>query len=351
MLRAWKEGPLRRDHHAILSIDLEIAVCERCAALHVPGPAAGNRRPDRGDRDRQAADAGRRATRARLRADAGRGRQSLVGAGRLTDKIRRANLAKGGNARHCLRPSRSSSSATLTRRAGEAARRGNPMAELRHEVLAAGGEGRQIRSVDGPPNAGGRGMEPGDRAQHPRLRHFRLPCVHQLDGFGLHHRQGNRDHPRTAGNGDESEIYPLLIEPTPEGRARASPRQQPSPARRQAVLRVIRWRTQPAHGEAADEIAGCEDRRQERGGAERSKPPRQRRAHSRANRDRPRRRIGQRALRSGRSAACPKPSTSGWSGATRSSRASTKPGATKRPTSSRSSPRAARASRLWSTNG
>ena len=51
------------------------------------------------------------------------------------------------------------------------------------------------------------------------------------------------------------------------------------------------------------------------------------------------------------SAACPRLSTSAWSGATRSLSASTKPGATKTPTSSRSSPRAARASRRWSTNG
>ncbi len=37
MLRAWKEGPLRREFRGrILSIDLEIA--EQCAALHVPDP-------------------------------------------------------------------------------------------------------------------------------------------------------------------------------------------------------------------------------------------------------------------------------------------------------------------------
>jgi predicted nucleic acid-binding protein len=36
-LRAWKEGPLRREFRGrILSVDLEIA--ERCAALHVPDP-------------------------------------------------------------------------------------------------------------------------------------------------------------------------------------------------------------------------------------------------------------------------------------------------------------------------
>ncbi len=35
MLRAWKEGPLRREFRGrILSVDLEIA--EQCAALHVP---------------------------------------------------------------------------------------------------------------------------------------------------------------------------------------------------------------------------------------------------------------------------------------------------------------------------
>lgn len=37
MLRAWKEGPLRREFRGrILSVDLEIA--EQCAALHVPDP-------------------------------------------------------------------------------------------------------------------------------------------------------------------------------------------------------------------------------------------------------------------------------------------------------------------------
>lgn len=37
MLRAWKDGPLRREFHGrILDVDLEI--CERCAALHVPDP-------------------------------------------------------------------------------------------------------------------------------------------------------------------------------------------------------------------------------------------------------------------------------------------------------------------------
>jgi toxin FitB len=37
MLRAWKDGPLRREFYGrILDVDLEI--CERCAALHVPDP-------------------------------------------------------------------------------------------------------------------------------------------------------------------------------------------------------------------------------------------------------------------------------------------------------------------------
>jgi predicted nucleic acid-binding protein len=37
MLRAWRDGPLRREFHGrILDVDLE--VCERCAALHVPDP-------------------------------------------------------------------------------------------------------------------------------------------------------------------------------------------------------------------------------------------------------------------------------------------------------------------------
>src|SRR5208283_2769294 len=86
VIRAWKEGPLETGFRGrFVNVDLEIA--ERCAARS--RSAAGNRRPDRGDRYRQTAHAGD-AQRARLRGDAGRGRQSLVGAGRLTDRIHRA---------------------------------------------------------------------------------------------------------------------------------------------------------------------------------------------------------------------------------------------------------------------
>ena len=37
MLRAWKDGPLRREFQGrILDVDLEVS--ERCASLHVPDP-------------------------------------------------------------------------------------------------------------------------------------------------------------------------------------------------------------------------------------------------------------------------------------------------------------------------
>ena len=37
MIRAWKDGPLRSELQGrVLDVDLEI--CERCAALHVPDP-------------------------------------------------------------------------------------------------------------------------------------------------------------------------------------------------------------------------------------------------------------------------------------------------------------------------
>jgi predicted nucleic acid-binding protein len=37
MLRAWKDGPLRREFRGRI-LDVDLAVCERCAALHVPDP-------------------------------------------------------------------------------------------------------------------------------------------------------------------------------------------------------------------------------------------------------------------------------------------------------------------------
>ncbi len=37
MLRAWKDGLLRREFRGRI-LDVDLAVCERCAALHVPDP-------------------------------------------------------------------------------------------------------------------------------------------------------------------------------------------------------------------------------------------------------------------------------------------------------------------------
>jgi toxin FitB len=37
MLRAWKDGPLERHFHGRI-LGLDLAICERCAALHVPDP-------------------------------------------------------------------------------------------------------------------------------------------------------------------------------------------------------------------------------------------------------------------------------------------------------------------------
>jgi predicted nucleic acid-binding protein len=37
MLRAWKDGPLRREFRGRI-LDVDLAVCERCAALHLPDP-------------------------------------------------------------------------------------------------------------------------------------------------------------------------------------------------------------------------------------------------------------------------------------------------------------------------
>ena len=37
MVRAWKEGPLRREFRGRF-VDVDLEVAERCAALHVPDP-------------------------------------------------------------------------------------------------------------------------------------------------------------------------------------------------------------------------------------------------------------------------------------------------------------------------
>jgi predicted nucleic acid-binding protein len=108
MLRAWKDGLLRREFRGRI-LDVDLAVCERCAALHVPDP-----RPEI-DALIAATAIVRRLTlvtvqRVRLRGDAGRDRQSLVGArptflsperpasivGAIADRARRARLQKGG---------------------------------------------------------------------------------------------------------------------------------------------------------------------------------------------------------------------------------------------------------------
>jgi predicted nucleic acid-binding protein len=40
MLRAWKDGLLRREFRGRI-LDVDLAICERCAALHVPNPRPG----------------------------------------------------------------------------------------------------------------------------------------------------------------------------------------------------------------------------------------------------------------------------------------------------------------------
>jgi len=37
MLRAWKDDPLRREFHGRI-LDVDLAVCEHCAALHASDP-------------------------------------------------------------------------------------------------------------------------------------------------------------------------------------------------------------------------------------------------------------------------------------------------------------------------
>ena len=83
VIRAWKEGPLETGFRGRC---LERRPRNRRALRRAArsGSEAGNRRLDRGDRDRQAADAGD-AQRARLRRDAGGHRQSLVGGAMIAE--------------------------------------------------------------------------------------------------------------------------------------------------------------------------------------------------------------------------------------------------------------------------
>ena len=84
-------------------------------------------------------------------------------------------------------------------RAGKAGRRRNAVAHLRYAVPEACRESRHLRCLGRSPHDGRGRLGAGDRSEAPRLRHLHSAGVGPFDGVELHHRQGNRDHPRAAG--------------------------------------------------------------------------------------------------------------------------------------------------------
>src|SRR5271165_6160453 len=90
------------------------------------------------------------------------------------------------------------------------------MAVVRDRLSTARGQARRGRHLDRPAHARRRQRRPGNRAQTQRLRHFRPARVAPFALVRICRRQGDRDHSRGQGKGEDVHFYPLLLTPTPK---------------------------------------------------------------------------------------------------------------------------------------
>ena len=155
-------------------------------------------------------------------------------------------------------------------------------------------------------------------------------------------------------NSDGVWIYPLLLDWTPKAGLEQVNDKNLRPRDAKPFLSLPPSERSRAMAEAAHEIAEVAkavEERKAKAAAMSEKTPKTGFMVGLIERIAPRKRRGRGRRQWSISAACRKPATSGWSGATQSLRASMKCGATTKPTFSRSSPRVGRASRPWSTSG
>ena len=207
------------------------------------------------------------------------------------------------------------------------------MAELRHEVPAAGGEERRIRYVGRPPNARRNGVGSGDRAQTARMRHFRLAGLRQFEGSDYIIDRELEIARERAGQGRNSTFLSAAHRADAESGTGPGARPESAPRDAKPFSGYPLAERNQHMSDAADEIASIATEIVARKEAAAPSTNRRRsaglRPHQRPARDRLRT-----AGRARRGAEAPRRGLE---------RRKTK--------SSRSSPRAGRASRRWSTNG